>query len=123
MKNTRSLLLAVIAVVIVGLVWVKGFWLTEVFHTPANNEPNRKALLQMRAAIVTGTPHSDVLAAYWKYRTDALRLVADTPTHWFIRMPAELGASDWLLVIEFQDNRVVAVQLRTSDGPPPKDAP
>jgi hypothetical protein len=123
MTIKHSQLLIVIALLVLGLVWVTGFWFTEVFRTRANNEPNRKALLQIHAAVAIGAPHAEVLAAYWKHRTDGLRLVADTPTAWWMTMPAELGATDWLLLIEFKDQRVTSVQLRTADGPPPKEGP
>jgi len=34
-----------------------------------------------------------------------------------------LGASDWKLLLDFRDGRVVRVRLLTADGPPPKDGP
>lgn len=113
----------IVCMVGIGIVWVRGFWLTEVFHNHKSNEPNRAALLQVRDAIAVGASHADVLAAYWQHRTEALKLVADGPAEWIITMPLEFGASDWTLRIEFRDGRVTAVRVRTSDGPPPEDGP
>lgn len=123
MKIKRSHVTAAIFILVIGVVWVKGFWFTEVFRTHKSNELHRTALLQIRDAVSVGASHADVLAAYWKHRTDELRLHAESPTGWGIRMPLELGASDWNLFIEFQNGRVTAVRVRTSDGPPPKDGP
>ena len=123
MKIKRSQ--AIIALIVLGvvIVWVRGFWFSEVFRTHKANEPHRRALLEIRDAIAIGASYSEVLKAYWQHRTDSLRLFADRPTDWTITMPMEFGASDWKLGIEFQDGKVSAVRVRTADGPPPKDGP
>ena len=123
MKIKRSHVVVAIILLALGIAWVKGFWLTEVFHTRKSNESHRAALLQIRDAISIGASHADVLAASWQPRTDSLRLFADRPADWIITMPLEFGASDWTLLIEFHDARVSAIRVRTSDGPPPKDGP
>ena len=123
MKIKRSHILAAIIILVVGVVWVKGFWFTEVFRTHKSNAPHRIALLQIQDTVALGASHADVLAAYWQHRTDSLRLFADRPAAWVITMPLEFGASDWKLLIEFQDGRVTAVRVRTAEGPPPKDGP
>ena len=112
-----------IIILVVGVARVKGFWFTEVLRTHTSNEPHRTALVQIQDAVALGASHADVLAAYWQHRTDSLRLFADSPADWVITMPLEFGAYDWKLLIEFQDARVSAVRVRTSDGPPPKDGP
>jgi hypothetical protein len=123
MKINRSQIIAVVIMLVIGAVWVKSFWFTEVFRTHKSNEPHRKALVEIHHAVAIGASHADVLAAYWQHQTDSLRLFAGSPTSWSITMPLELGASDWNLLFEFKDNRVVAVRVRTSDGPPPRDGP
>jgi hypothetical protein len=123
MKLKRSYLIIAAIVLVIGIVWVRGFWFTEVFHTRKSNEPNRTALLQIRETIAIGASHTETLTAYWRHRTDDLKLFADRPTDWIITMPLEFGASDWKLLIEFQDGRVAAVRVRMSDGPPPKGGP
>lgn len=123
MKTKRSHVIAAIIILVVGIVWVRSFWFTEVFRTHKSNEPHRAALLTIQDSVALGASHADVLAAYWQHRTDSLRLFADRPANWVITMPLEFGASDWNLLIEFQDGTVSAVRVRTSDGPPPKDGP
>lgn len=123
MKIKRSHVIIAVMALVVGIVWVRGFWFTEVFRTHKSNEPQRAAILQIRDAVALDSPCSEVLAAYWEHRTDSLRLFADSATNWVITMPFEFGASDWNLRIEFQGGRVSAVRVRTSDGPPPKDGP
>ena len=123
MKFKRSYVIIAAILLVIGIVWVRGFWFMEVFHTRKSNEPNRTALLLIRDAIGIGASHTEALTAYWQHRTGDLRLFADRPTDWIITMPLEFGASDWKLLIEFQDGRVAAVRVRMTDGPPPKDGP
>lgn len=123
MKPNRTSIFVTIALLLVGLAWLRFFWFTEVFHTHQSNEPHRTALVQIRDAVDVGASHAEVLAAYWQYRTDRLRLSAESPAEWFVEMPGEFGAKNWTLHIKFADNQVASVRVRTSDGPPPKDGP
>ncbi|MDB6110800.1 MAG: hypothetical protein JWR69_2550 [Pedosphaera sp.] len=103
-----------------------GWWFFasgDVFHSPERKVHNRAMLLQLYETVGVGASQPEVLSAYWQHRTDDLRLIADQPTNWAVTMPSELGASDWRLRIEFQEGRVSAVRVRTSDGPQPKDGP
>ena len=120
-KSPHLLITAVLLLAV--SIWVRGFWFTEVFRLHRHNESNRAALLRIHESIPLGAPYSDTLAAYWHHRTDDLRLSAESPTSWIVRMPLEFGASDWNLRLEFHDGRVTAIQVRTSDGPPPTDGP
>jgi hypothetical protein len=117
----------VIFAVIVALVVVYyGWWIFasgDVFHSSQQNASHRAALVRIHEAVSVGSSHSDVLSAYWQSRTDSLRLIADTPSEWVITMPLEFGATDWKLVIDFQNDKVSAVRVRTSDGPPPAAGP
>lgn len=122
-KLKRSHIITALVLVVFGVVWARGFWFNEVFHSHKSNVPNRKALLEIRERIGIGASQAEVLSAYWQHRTDVLRLFADRPTDWIITMPLEFGASDWNMRIEFKDGRVTAVRVRTSDGPQPKDGP
>ncbi|MGV3773616.1 MAG: hypothetical protein ACO1QB_11990 [Verrucomicrobiales bacterium] len=123
MNKKDSYIIAAITLLAFGFLWGKGFWFTEVYRTHKSNEPHRTALLRIQGAIAIGDPHASVFATYWQNRTESLRLIADRPTGWIITTPLELGASNLKLLIEFQGGNVVAVRLRTADGPPPKDGP
>jgi hypothetical protein len=122
-KTKRSHIIIAVMALVVGIVWVRWFWFADVFRTHKSNGPQRAAILQIRDAVALDTAYSEVLAAYWEHRTDSLRLFADSATNWVITMPFEFGANDWNLRIEFEDGKVSAVRVRTSDGPPPKDGP
>jgi len=116
----------IISIIIVLAVGYYGWWIFasgDVFHSSKRNEPNRVALLQLYEAIGIGESYSEALSAYWQHRTDDLRLSAEKSSAWSVRMPLEFGASDWTLLVEFQDGRVSAVRVRMSDGPSPKDGP
>ena len=123
MKIKRSHILAATVVLVLGIVWVRVFLFGEVFNTHKRNKPHRAALMHIRDAIPLGASYSDVLAAYWQHRSDALNISIDTSTNWSVGMPMEFGASDWYLGIDFQDGNVTSLRVRTSDGPPPKDGP
>jgi hypothetical protein len=110
-----------LAVCVYYYVWI--FRSGDFFTTRGSNAPNRTALVAVRDAVKIGASYSDVLAAYWRLKTSDLRLHADDSARWLIRMPYEFGASDWVLRIDFQDGRVAAVRVRTSDGPAPRDGP
>jgi|SRR5215204_5792021 len=122
MSKANRILVA-LAVLVLGIVWVRVFLFGEVFHTHKRNQPNRAALMHIRDAIPLGASHSEVLAAYWQHRSDALKISIETPTNWSVGMPAEFGASDWYLGIDFNDGKVTSLHVRTLDGPPPKDGP
>ncbi len=122
-KTKRSHVIIIVMALAIGIVWVRWFFVTDVFRTHKSNEPQRAAILQIRDAVALDSPYSEVLAAYWGHRTDSLRLFADSASNWVITMPFEFGASDWNLRIEFEGGKVSAVRVRTSDGPPPKDGP
>jgi hypothetical protein len=122
----RCWLLTASLVVGVAIVVYYGWWIFasgDVFHTAQRNAPNRVAIVRLHEDIDIGKSYADVLSAYWNARTDELRIRNDSPTEWAVQMPGEFGASDWTLLIEFQDGHVSAVRVRTSDGPPPKNAP
>jgi hypothetical protein len=122
-KVKRAYFIVALVVLVCGIVWACVFWFNDVFSTHHANQPHRAALLQIHDAIEIDASHAEVLAAYWQHRSDALKLHADQPDAWIIRMPLEFGAGDWILQIDFQDGTVSAVRVLTSDGPPPKDGP
>jgi hypothetical protein len=105
-----------------GAVLLCGFLLARSFNTHARNEMNRQALLRIRDELRIGVSRVDVLRAYSQFRTDELSLVKG-PDSWRVEMPTEFGATDWSLIIEYRENGVSAVRVRTSDGPPPIDGP
>lgn len=105
-----------------GAVLLCGFLLVRSFNTHARNEMNRQALLRIRDELRIGDSRVDVLRAYSQFRTDELSLVKG-PDSWCVEMPTEFGATDWNLIVEYRENGVSAVRVRTSDGPPPSDGP
>ena len=102
--------------------WIRVFWFGEVFSTNSRNEPNRKALTSIYDCISVNSSRADVLACYYRNRTDDLRLLADIQNEWIVRIPMELGAKDWCLRIDFDDDKVMSVRIRTSDGPKPNNS-
>ena len=119
MAASRSTILSI--ALVCGAMLLCGFLLTRSFNTHTRNEANRQALLRIRDELSIGDSPDDVLRAYSRFRTDELSLVKGP--NWCIEMPTEFGATDWNLIIEYRENGVSAVRVRTSDGPPPSDGP
>jgi hypothetical protein len=112
------------AVLGVGIVLLIFFlFVTFGFRSATRNKENRAALLQMRELINPGDSYEKVSRVFWEQRTSELWLIAENPSEWMVRMPLEFGASDWTLLITFEEGRVSKVQIRTTDGPPPKEGP
>jgi hypothetical protein len=124
MKITRSMICeGLILLAILSLcVWLFLFsgWL---FHSHAKNAPNRQALVQLHQAIQLGSSASDVRHLFRQHATPQLKLHDDNPAEWHVRMPMEFGATDWKLLLDFRDGKIVQVRLLMADGPPPKDGP
>lgn len=124
MKITRSMIYeGLILLTILGFCfWIFLFsgW---VFHSHASNAPNRHALVQLHQAIELGASTADVRDLFQRHATPQLKLNESYPEQWHVRMPMEFGATDWKLLLDFRDGKIVGVRLLTADGPPPKDGP
>ncbi len=120
MKRWKIWLVAVIVIILA--VCVKGFWFTEVI-THRSNEANRQAIVKLHGEIALGDTREQVLRHYYALRTDSLRLHCDWPEEWIISMPLEFGALNWTLMLKFDQDRISAVRVRTSDGPKPNASP
>ena len=122
MMRRKPLVFSVLGFLIIG-VWITFFVFRVVFTPPRLNQDNRDALAKIHSAIDIGDTRSQVLRDYYDNRTVMLRLLADYPDEWVIRMPMELGASDWTVKIDFDQEKVTSVRIRTMDGPKPNIGP
>ena len=81
--------------------------------------------MKIRESIKVGDSYENVLQTYWE--TDSTKLglsiISENKNEWIIIMKPEFLETDWRLFIFFQDGKVIGHQVRTSDGPPPPDAP
>lgn len=124
MKLSRSLIRdGIILLLVSGFILWFFFSSGRMFNSHASNAPNRDALVQLHQAIRLGASASEVRGLFQRYATRQLTLHDERSTDWVIRMPMEFGATDWKLLLDFQDARVIRVQLLTADSPPPKDGP
>jgi len=75
-------------------------------------------LRQIHQKIGVGFSRSDALAACEADQAGGLRLRTDAYTDtWDISMPFELGSTDWVLYIQFDnDSHVSGIAMRSSDG-------
>lgn len=111
--------------VLLVMACIMWFLFLEAFRFHGANQSNRDALVTIHSALNPGDSYATVLTTYWKDRTGELRISTESPTEWVVSMPMEFGASDWRLVITFDEatRKVTAIRVRTSDGPAPKDGP
>ena len=124
MKLSRSFIReGIILLAVLGFFLWLFFFSGLFFHSHTSNTPNRSALMQLHQAIQLDSSASEVRELFQRYATPQLRLDDERVADWQIRMPMEFGASDWKLLLDFRDGRVVRVRLLTADGPPPKDGP
>ncbi len=121
--KTQKLILGVAGLFLVAyfswLVFGSGDW----FITHSRNASNRASLLKIRDYIHVGDGYESALKSFWQLASKDLRLSAESPQIWAVSMPSEIGATNWVLYVEFRDGKVSAVKVRTSDGPHPTDAP
>jgi hypothetical protein len=124
MKFTRSMIRdGIIVLVVAGFILWFFLFSGRVFHSHTSNARNRDALVQLHQAVQVGSSASEVRDLFQRYATPELRLHDERPNDWAVRMPMEFGASDWKLLLDFLDDRVVRVRLLTADGPRPKNGP
>lgn len=97
----------------------------DVFMTHSKNEFNRKSLVSIRNDLHLGDDYKKVLENFWSKENDDtdLNISVFSSERWLISMPAEFGATDWRMYVEFEEGKVIGYRIRTSDGPKPKDAP
>lgn len=122
MKKQKFIISLISALVLAFYAWwifVSGDW----FYTHGRNAPNRAAILKMREELRVGDGYEKALRIYWQHAPKDLRLDSGSPETWTVSMPFEIGASDWVLYLDFSDSKISAIRVRTSDGPRPSAAP
>jgi len=119
----QKLILSVIAAFVVAYY---GWWILasgDWFYTHSRNAPNRAAILKIRDGIRVGDDYEGVLRIYWQHATTDLRIDSGSSKLWAVSMPFEMGATNWVLYLDFRDEKVSAIRVRTSDGPRPSAGP
>ena len=107
----------IIACVLLGLATLLIGW--SLFFQPALlNRDSKIALAAMHQDILLSASQDEVSSIYKRFKTNRTHIKTDVFREtWEIGMPFELGASDWILYVQFDGNcRVSAVAIRTSDG-------
>jgi len=105
-----------ICVLIIGTVGFLGW--QAAFEPRFKNQASKEALKEMHENLRLGDSRQRVAELYDQFKTDRTRFRKDADIKvWDIGMPFELGSSDWILYLEFDDSdRLSAVLIRTSDG-------
>jgi hypothetical protein len=96
------------------LVWWL-FFSGSVLATPKTNAPNRVALTAMHREITLGDTYEAAMETFYRHRTGTTKLLVLKPQLLRVNTPLELGARNWVLLIEFEGGKVSAVRMRESD--------
>jgi len=111
----NELLFNIIVVLFVSLCFVYTGY--NMFFRQRNlNVPNKNALKNIMNDINIGDSVDLVKKVYVKNKTESLEFNNKDPNFWTIGMPLEFGAGDWILFINFKDQVVKELRMRTSDG-------
>jgi hypothetical protein len=106
------------------------FFSGAVLATSKTNAPNRIALTAIHRDIALGDTYEAAQETFYRHRTNATKLLVLEPQLLRVNTPLELGARNWVLLVEFEDGKVSAVRMRESDFastspkiPPPPGGP
>jgi len=87
-----------------------------IFQAKIRNKPNKQALSLIMKNSSLGDFRENFMAKYLKYGTEELIAIEPDEATLKIRMPGELGASDWMLYVQFDDEKITAMRMRKHDG-------
>lgn len=93
------------------------------FESHQENTPRREALTAIFRDVEPGDSRRNVRAAFANHRVEGMTLYDNQSRDWWCGIPGEWGGGDWILHISFMGDEVLAVRMRTSDGPAPPGAP
>jgi hypothetical protein len=113
MKKTEILTLALMAGVIVAIVWsVVG---EPLFHRGRN----RGQVVALYEKLQSGMPKQQaqhVIDSGEYPNLRSARVDEVNKDRWYVSTPLEFGATNWTLWVEFSAGRVSALRIRTADG-------
>jgi hypothetical protein len=116
----------VIVALFTALISINCFLFYIYFVQPKSlNIENKKVISAIMNELDIGDTKQDVKNVFEKLKTDTLKL-SQGRDEWLINMPLEFGATDWVLRIGFENDRITYLKMETSDGPTgikPKGAP
>ena len=110
---------------------VTTFVVWDTFVEPLwHRDRNRGEIRALYEALTPGMTRDDVSRSLDGSRYPHLTVRRRGDERWFAETPSEFGAGNWILVIEFADERVRAIRVRTADtirdrpvGAPPDRVP
>lgn len=111
--------------VIIAIILILGAFLGyTIFDNRIVNLKNKKALVAIMDNLLLGDEKVKVREIYNQYKTNTLELV-ELENSWLIRMPHEFGATDWVVWIGFENNKIISLKIRLSDSKEmkPKNSP
>ncbi|MBI4731981.1 MAG: hypothetical protein HY781_07625 [Chloroflexi bacterium] len=102
--------------ILILLILFTGYMLSDFYYRKIRNIKNKEALKKIQHHLGVGDDSNKVKKIYNLYNTGKLELVTESEQIWRIMMPFEWGANDWILWIEFEDNKIIALKIRLSDS-------
>jgi len=87
-----------------------------IVRTQQQRRLSRNAIISLMNKLQVGDTAEDVESAVRLHRAARLQLVKNSRDAWTVTTPLEFGATNWLLYIDFRNQRVVRLRIRTEDS-------
>lgn len=125
MQEKRLAGVIIKAIFIIVILLLAFFIIYGLFLKSRNiNLDNKKVLVTIMENIKLGDSGARVEEIFNHHKTDTLQL-KKLENEWLITMPYEFGATDWILWLGFENNKVTSLKIRLSDSKDmkPKESP
>jgi hypothetical protein len=118
MINTRTAIIVFLAMALAAFA---------ISATRERNQPARNALGDMMRTLSLGDSRESARRTVEARMRPELHFDRSHERWWYVRMPWEIRSTDWVLLIEFEQDRLSRLRMRTSDGDgvenKPKESP
>lgn len=119
MLRRKRLVLAIILALMGGLlgneIAKSSNWYHEL-HSKLGISTARTNLLVLYELLNIGDTEGEVLKIFDRNGMSALKLSKWKSDQWVIATPLQLMADNWILLLDFENNRVVQIRIRTDDS-------
>ena len=121
----RNAKIALVPCVAISLTIITAIIYFTVFDAKLRNRASHIALAAIMQDLTPGDSQTRVREVYAARRIDRLMLLESSPESWSIGMPGEFGASDWILYLDFEAQKLIRLRMRNSNSTalPPSDVP
>lgn len=112
-------------VIIIALFFTSFLLLNSTQIKVFNNKTYHSYIINIMSELNIGDEREKIEKIMCSFENSQIRLVKEADKKWVIETPLEFGASNWILIIDFYDNKITSLRIRTEDSVlnKPHDAP